>query len=441
MENEEETKGGPKMEPQEIVTWITSCRDEAEEAKTDRMTRNKDNFDSFHLRHDFSHKRAGQSKEILSKQSMAVEQTKAFFQQALADLGDWWSAESQFADMEAVMKIKPEEITRITNYMLERSNYFSHVGNSIESAVLGSLCISKTSGRMISRPKYIARKSGRGKSLKRWVELIDDKTWEIVFSVVRQENYYPDPTAKKLYEVEESWIDLHELYAMAEADEDFDSELIDKCVSTGTTDIEEQAGRARETGQNTADGSHRPKVKITEFWGKIVNKQGEIVFENVQAMLANDTHLILPPRPNPLWHKRSPYTVSPLLEVANSVWHKALMDAPTQHNRALTEIYNLMVDAAMMQVHGLSQVRKDWLEKAEMSKWVVEKLDGKATQKLDVGENLLGVLLDRLDGQRVLKAQDVQMLPQGERASAKAGPKEEPPDELEMWVKELEVRG
>lgn len=80
-------------------------------------------------------------------------------------------------------------------------------------------------------------------------------------------------------------------------------------------------------------------------------------------------------------------------------------------------------------------------EKAEMSKWVVEKLDGKATQKLDVGENLLGVLLDRLDGQRVLKAQDVQMLPQGERASAKAGPKEEPPDELEMWVKELEVRG
>lgn len=36
-------------------------------------------------------------------------------------------------------------------------------------------------------------------------------------------------------------------------------------------------------------------------------------------------------------------------------------------------------------------------EKADMSKWVVEKLDGKAVQKTDIGENLLGVMLDRLD--------------------------------------------
>lgn len=36
-------------------------------------------------------------------------------------------------------------------------------------------------------------------------------------------------------------------------------------------------------------------------------------------------------------------------------------------------------------------------EKADMSKWIVEKLDGKATQKTDIGENLLSVLMDRLD--------------------------------------------
>lgn len=33
----------------------------------------------------------------------------------------------------------------------------------------------------------------------------------------------------------------------------------------------------------------------------------------------------------------------------------------------------------------------------DTAKWLVEKLDGKATQKVDVGENLLGVLMDRLD--------------------------------------------
>lgn len=39
-------------------------------------------------------------------------------------------------------------------------------------------------------------------------------------------------------------------------------------------------------------------------------------------------------------------------------------------------------------------------EKADMSKWVVEKLDGKATQTNDIGENMLSVLLDRLDARK-----------------------------------------
>lgn len=39
-------------------------------------------------------------------------------------------------------------------------------------------------------------------------------------------------------------------------------------------------------------------------------------------------------------------------------------------------------------------------EKMALSQWVVEKLDGKAASKVDVGENLLGVLMDRLDARR-----------------------------------------
>lgn len=351
------------LEKAEIRDWIISCRDEADEAKVERMNRNKNNYDMFHLKHDFSHKKDGQSQEILSKQSMAVESTKSFFQQALADLGEWWKAEVCYPEMEASLPIRPHEITKLTNYMLERARYFSHVGNSIESALLGSLCISKTTGRLIPKPKFISRKKGRGAGLKRWIEKIDDKTWELKFEIVSARNYYPDPTGKELYEIEDSWVDYHELLTMVEADEDFDRSLLDGLASQGVGDTEETFDRARETGQNTPSSSQRPKVKLTEFWGTIIHpRSGEIVYENVQAIIANDTHLILPPRPNPLWHQKSPYTVTPLVEVANSVWHKALMDAPTQHNRALIEMYNLTVDAAMKQVHATSQVRADWLE-------------------------------------------------------------------------------
>lgn len=350
------------MKPTQIRDYILDCREEADQAKQERMDRNKDNFDMFHLRHDFSHKKEGQSREILSKQSMAVEQTRAFFQQSLADLGEWWKAEVCYPELESILLVKPHEITKLTNYMLQRNNYYNHVGNSIEYALLGSLAISKCGGKLIPKPRYEAKKKGRGKSFARWIEKTENKTWEIDFKLVRQSNYYPDPSGDGLYEVEDYWIDYHKLIQMVEADEDFDSSLLPSISSGGVGDIEENFDKARETGQNTSDSGVRKKVKLTEFWGSILNPEGELIYENVQAIVANDTHLILPPRPNPRWDQSSPYTASPLIEVANSVWHRALMDAPTRHNRALVEMYNLTVDAAMNQVHAISQLRKDWLD-------------------------------------------------------------------------------
>lgn len=352
-----------KMTDKDIVTYIMECRSEAESAKTDRMAQNKENYDMFHLKYDFSHKEDGQSEEILSKQSMAVEQNKSFFQQALANFGDWWKAEAAFADADSTLLVRPEEITKLTNFMLGDANYYSHVGNSVEQGMLASLVISKTGGCLESKPKFVSKKRGRGKGLKRWVEKIDDKAWKLDFSLVRAENFYPDPNSEKgLYEVEDSWPDFFKVLAMAEEDEDFDSVAVAKLSRGVQTAGEEETGKARETGQNETGQGFRPKVKLTEFWGTILNKDGEIEHENVQAIVANDTDLILKPRPNPLWHQKSPYTRSPLMEVGNSVWHKAPMDAPTLHNHALIELYNLFVDAAMKEVHAVSQLRKDWLD-------------------------------------------------------------------------------
>lgn len=363
MSKKKPDQDSPGMTDQEIVTYILACRDrEADTARRDRINRNKNNYDMFHLRHDFTHKEEGQSMEILSRQSMAVEQIKSFFQQALADLGDWWKCEASYADAEIVMKIKPHEITTLTNYMLEQAKYFSHVGNCIESALLGSLCISKVGGELVPKPKFVSRKKGRGKDLKRWIERTDDTTWELRFDILMDKNYYPDPTGVGLYEIEDSFPDFHEVEDMVEADEDFRADLLAELDKGAVDESLDEFYKARETGQNTTGSGHRPKVKLTEFWGTILDPQGRCAYENVQVIVANDRVLLLPPRPNPLWHQTRPYTVSPLMEVANSVWHKAPMDAPTQHNRALIEIYNLIVDAAMRQVHATSQLRKDWLD-------------------------------------------------------------------------------
>jgi len=350
------------MDDKQVVDWIMSCRDEAEEAKQDRMKLNADNFDMFFLKHDFSHKREGQSREVLSRQQMAVIQNRNFYQQALSKLGDWWSAEASFADAEMSLPVRPAEITRLTNYMLEQTGYFSHVGNCVQNAQLSSLAISKCCPTLVAKPKYISKKSGRGKGLRRWVEKIEDKTYRTKFKTVRAENYYPDPTGANLYKIEDMWVDFHEVKALSVGDEAIYNAAVVNDLSRGETDVEDAATRARESGQNTPGAGHRPKVKITEFWGSIINPTtGEMEMENCVVTIANDRHL-LRKEPNPLWHQRDPYTASPQLEVSDSVWHIAPMDAPTAAARAMIEMYNLMVDAGMMQVHGISQIRKDALD-------------------------------------------------------------------------------
>ena len=352
-----------KMSDQELVNFIMACRHEADEAKRDRMNQNERNYDSFHLRHDFDHKEEGQSTEVLSKQSMAVEQIKSFFQQALADIGEWWKAEKRFSIDARTLLVRPEEITKLTNYKLEQANYFSHVGNSVQSALLGSLAISKVFSKEIPKPVFVSRKKGRGRKMKRWIELKEKKTAALCFESLRHKNYYPDPSGRNLYEIEDMWLDFSDVKKMAQGDEAiYSAEALAK-VRPGSAEADDDTNKSRESGQNVATSTHRPKVKITEFWGDIINKDtGDVEYENAVVTIANDTTIIRQPEPNPLWHQTRPYRAAPLYEVANSVWHRAPMDAPTQHNRALIEIYNLTVDAAMKQVHSVNQLKKYGLD-------------------------------------------------------------------------------
>lgn len=85
--------------------------------------------------------------------------------------------------------------------------------------------------------------------------------------------------------------------------------------------------------------------------------------------------------------------------------------------------------------------------KIETAKWIIEKIDGKAVQKHDIGDNILGIMMDRLDalkaaGRQVGEVGDIEVkaLPAsvaerevGGREDAPQKPKGE--DELlEEWV-------
>lgn len=161
------------------------------------------------------------------------------------------------------------------------------------------------------------------------------------------------------------WLDKSAAMAMAEGpDALYDMEKI-KALSSYPYDqyYDERDTFDRETDQSRTYSDYRVRVKLTECWGDIIEPvTGEVLYKNVTWTIANDTVLVSKPKPNPFWHGKIPFVVAPITRVPHSVWHRAPMDAATRHNIAMNELYNLMVDAGMMSVFGIKQIRTDWLE-------------------------------------------------------------------------------
>src|SRR5690606_24643714 len=111
------------------------------------------------------------------------------------------------------------------------ADYFSYVGNSVQSGLLGSLAVGKVGGKLVSKPKFKTRAEGRGKGYKKHVIMVEDKAWELCFSTIRQENYYPDPEGTSLYRITDEYIDLHEVRRLSEGED----AIYDKAAVEGLT--------------------------------------------------------------------------------------------------------------------------------------------------------------------------------------------------------------
>jgi hypothetical protein len=346
-----------------LVKWAIQCRETEKQIKAEREQQNKQNYDVFHLRHDFSHKIPGQSREVLSRQSMAVEQTASFFQQALIDEGDWWDAEARDAKSETKIKVRPDVIEDLTNFQLEQAKMIRHVGRGVKSGILGALIVTKVGGAMKPLPAYVANRSKDGK--KATLKKLNKEGWRLDLRIVNQKNFYPDSTGAGLYNIEDIYCDYHELCKLDPAD-GWDLELIEgiEPQAFGDDDAEEQLDARTRSNQGQANRSYRHRVKVTEYWGTVLGEDGDILHENVVFNVANDKYLIRPPTENPFWHQEDPYVTSPVLDITedSAVWPRALADAGTKHNIALNELYNLMVDGGMRAANGVGMLRTDWLE-------------------------------------------------------------------------------
>lgn len=344
-----------------IVQITNNYYQESYHAKRNRMFLNADNFNVYHLKQDYTHKKAGQSKEFLGKQYMSVEQITSFLQQGLQDEKNWFEIDLEDGVKEGDVSFTTTEIKHLLEREFKWNNMIEFIPDAIKLALLGSLMIVKIHGGYYNKRKFFVQPDDQDHNVKRLYKA-DKSSWRLKLSLVRQEDWYPDPTGENLYEMEVIELDWYQLYKMAQDNPGiYDMEKVMDCGTMIQQD--QKVKKSRETDQNATFSTYRRRIKIKECWGNVVEQgTGKLLFENVVWAVANDHYLIRPPKPNPFWHGQSPYVTCPIVRVPHSVWHKALMDAPTKHNRALNEIYNLMFDSGMMSAFGIKQVRESWLD-------------------------------------------------------------------------------
>ncbi|HUR99065.1 MAG TPA: hypothetical protein VMZ26_13445 [Pyrinomonadaceae bacterium] len=371
------------VDEKSVVNAVVSYKRESDLARRDRMTKNARNFDFYHLKQDFSHKKTGQSQEFLPKVAMAVEQTTSFVHQGLIDLGEWFSVEPEPGNRQPL--VSRDEARLILSRQLSKANFFTFIEDSLKSGLLGAVMIAKVHGRTVEKPVFFTEKTDDGVVTLRRKK---NQVWQLKCDLIRQQDYFPDPTGEGLYEIHSIEMDLFALKRLAEANPDvYDLPAVEALVASQT---EEAQTKDRETDQSPTDSSYRKRVRIDECWGTLIGPDGDVLHENVVCAVANDSFLIRKPQPNPNWHGKSPFVVAPLMRVPHSVWHKALMDAPTALNQASNEIYNLVLDAGINSVFGVRQVREDWIENAdELSNGISPGFVAKANSACPPGQKVI----------------------------------------------------
>ncbi len=333
----------------EIIQAVNAFYNESDNSKQYRLARNSANRDAFLGYQDFSDKIPGQSTEFIPKTGTAVEQFASWFKRSTMQIGGDWYEIKVPSYLPGFSGAATKAITDLfLNDLLTNdqklSNFSTVLSDAGKIGALESLIIVKVYGNILP---YGAPDGG--------------PVWKLRMDLVPFEQYFPDPSGAGLYEIHEFEVDYWQVVQRAKEGL-YDLAEVEKL---GSEKLGHQRGQRYASGKAQTEStspSIRKKVVIREFWGTMLDKDGNVVMHNAVCAVANGTHLIRPLAPNPYMHASSPFVCCPVMRVPFSEHHKAIFDDAAGLNFAINDLYNLIIDGAIGTVWGTRQLRHSYLE-------------------------------------------------------------------------------
>lgn len=355
---------GPAPDNREvdIVQYMIQCRNEATSSRRERMVKNAINRNAYHNRQDWSHKIEGQSREFLPKTSVTVEQFKAFVKRGLVQFGRYFSMTmppGSPIDGNDITQWLHDQFKDLPDTDDKRISLALKISDAVGVALLEAYAPLKIHGGPDNRHIYRPTADGG-------VELSDLRPYQLRIDLIKPEDFYEDPTGRGLYKIHDVERDLWHLKDNTKTKDNplgiYDAVAVNQISESFQRLDSEHVQRDAVAGQTVRIQTPRKPIRISEFWGSILDSQGSLAQKKVFYTVVNDQWVVRKPQPYPFWHGEDPFEKLILIRVPFTVVHKALYDQVVPLNLALNELFNLILDGGLAAVWGIRQARPDLLE-------------------------------------------------------------------------------
>lgn len=272
-ESEEQTDDLPDGH---LVNYMEECVRESFDASKDRRDRDKVLWAAHETEMaEMSDKEKWQSKIVLNKPFSTVIQAKSLVRRGLMDRPEYFGLTTQDPE-NPEYKMKADFWEKGLKYWAGTKDAF--VPHVFADAAEMGFTVGQSMGI-----KILWKKDENGVYRLRLVPFEPAKS-------------YPDPDRiprmpwSGLYNIHEEWVDFHVLREQEEEGHYQNIDMVKVGKSTkdgGGTSWEDQEEEKRRRGQTVARNRFRRAVLVREFWGTILDENGEIVAPNASFTVVN----------------------------------------------------------------------------------------------------------------------------------------------------------
>ena len=337
------------MKDSEVIQYFEACKSECEE-ETKQIRSTWDTLlNQYMCIKDFSKKKNWQFKVYTPISKPTIKKATRIIKNIMLQAGQYFDFQSPITSPE---KQKKCDLTkRSLKVHLNAAKFIDQFAVALESGFTLGLMILKF---FVSDEKdhFVVEND----------ELVWNSKLKLKIKPVNPFNFYF--TRDGSINIEEEWIKLPLLKEMIDND-DSENPVYNKKVfkrimkgdyGVDTNLKDEDKERLMRLGIMESGNKFRKDVLVSHFWGPLIDKDNNVQMENCNFIVINEKYILLKPRENPYWHKKSPYVYDSPLKVLFRHIGKGLTEDISGIEDAIVDFVNLQLDNLMWQMLGINEV-------------------------------------------------------------------------------------